>query len=176
MGVEGFVCWTARSVDDAGVLRRTLDAQLPDGGRALDDARRSGLVDGTVLTPAGLAAAHAFAERSDLPMGGATDAIADFRTLFEVLDAAERAGDRLTASAVPEGFERVAPTGDRYDREYHTVNVAREYPSGAVVELNYRSRDPSHPKEPKPNESSAVLWLRGDVERPYEHRAEWTEG
>ncbi|MFB6101249.1 MAG: hypothetical protein ABEJ73_01640 [Haloplanus sp.] len=175
MSVEGFVCWTARSVDDPAELRRVLDAQLPSESRALDDARRAGLVDGATLHPAGLAEAHAFAQRSDLPMPGATDAIADFSALLDEIRAAERRGAKLGVDAVPEGFEAVVPTVDRFDRTYHTVNVGREYPSGAEVELNYRSRDPSYPGESKPNESSAILWLRGDVRTPYEHRVEWVE-
>jgi hypothetical protein len=175
MGVEGFVCWTARSIDDRGELRRVLDAQLSSGVGALRDAREAGLLEGTTVAPRGLARAHAFAERSGLPLAGARDAIADFSAVLEALDAAATDGRRLGVGDVPDGFERVAPTVDRYDREYPTVNVAREYPDGAAVELNYRSRDPSHPRESKPNRSSAILWLHGDVRRPHEHRVSWTE-
>jgi hypothetical protein len=177
MDIEGFVCWTAHAVDDPTELRRVLDAQLPDrGSHAVADAQRAGLLEGTDLRPPGLAAAHAFAERSDLPMDGPTDAIADFSALLDAIDAAERRGERLGVDAVPDGFETVRPTVDRYDRSYHTVNVATEYPSGAGVELNYRSRDPSHPGERRANLSSAILWLRIDGETAYEHRAEWEEG
>jgi hypothetical protein len=175
MNVEGFVCWTARSVDDDAELRRLLDTQLPSGSHALHDAREAGLLEGTDLRPRGLAAAHRFADRSGLPMTGATDAIADFSALLDALGTAARRGRRLGTDAVPDGFERVAPTVDRFDRSYHTVNVAREYPSGAAVELNYRSRDPSHAGERKPNVSSAILWLRGDVSTAYDHRTEWVE-
>ncbi|WP_251343990.1 hypothetical protein [Haloplanus halophilus] len=176
MGVEGFVCWTARTIEDRTELRRVLTAQLPSGLGALRDAREAGLLDGTTPTAAGLAAAQEFADRSGLPMAGPTDAIADFGVLLEGLLAAEDERRAFVADAVPEGFDRVTPSIDRFDREYHTVNVAREYPSGAEVELNYRSRDPSHPGEEKPNRSSAILWLRGGTDRTYEHRAEWTEG
>jgi hypothetical protein len=176
MDIEGFVCWTAHAVDDPAELRRVLDAQLPEGGsRAVADAQCAGLLEGTTLRPAGLAAAHAFAERSELPMAGPTDAIADFGALVDALGAAERRGGRLGTDAVPEGFETVTPTVDRFDRSYHTVNVAREYPSGATVELNYRSRDPGHPGEGRANRSSAVLWLREDGVTTYEHRVEWEE-
>jgi hypothetical protein len=176
MGVEGFVCWTARSVEDRTELRRVLNAQLESGTRALREARESGLLDGTTLQPAGLAAAQAFAERSELPMPGPAAAIADFGALLDALERAATAGDTLTAESVPSEFDHVTPSVARFDREYHTVNVARTYPDGAEVELNYRSRDPSHPGEAKPNRSSAILWLRGDVDRPYEHRVEWLEG
>jgi len=176
MDIEGFVCWTAHAVDDPAELRRVLDAQLPEGGsRAVADAQCAGLLEGTALRPAGLAAAHAFAERSELPMAGPTDAIADFGALVDALEAAERRGGRLGTDAVPEGFEAVTPTVDRFNRSYHTVNVAREYPSGAMVELNYRSRDPSHPGESRANRSSAVLWLREGGATTYEHRVEWEE-
>jgi hypothetical protein len=177
MDIEGFVCWTAHSVDDPAELRRVLDAQLPSesANRAVADAQYAGLLEGTALRPTGLAAAHAFAERSDLPMSGPTDAIADFGALLDALDAADRSGGRLDADAVPAGFETVAPTVDRFDRSYHTVTVAKEYPSGAAVELNYRSRDPSHPGERRANRSSAILWLREGGATRYEHRVEWTE-
>ncbi|MFB6255549.1 MAG: hypothetical protein ABEH58_02290 [Haloplanus sp.] len=176
MDIEGFVCWTAHAVDDPAELRRVLDAQLPDpGSRAVADAQGAGLLEGTDLRPAGLAAAHAFAERSDLPMAGPTAAIADFSTLMESLDAAERRGGQVDADAVPEGFETVTPTVDRFDRSYHTLTVAREYASGAAVELNYRSRDPSHPGERRANRSSAILWLRERGATTYEHRVEWEE-
>lgn len=175
MGSEGFVCWTARSIDDAAKLRRVLDAQLPSGRDALSETRRAGLLDGTTLEPRGLAAAHAFAEDSGLPMAGPTDAIADFSAILDGLRSAERRRETFVADTVPEGFEPTAPTANQYDREYHTVNVARSYPSGAKVELNYRSRDPSHPGGARPRESSAILWLRGDVARTHEHRASWTE-
>jgi hypothetical protein len=176
MDIEGFVCWTARAVDDPAELRRVLDAQLPDeGSRAFADAQCAGLLERTTLRPAGLAAAHAFAERSDLPMAGPTDAVADFSALFRGLDAAERRGERFESDAVPSGFEAVTPSVDRFDRSYHTVNVAKGYPSGATVELNYRSRDPSHEGERRANRSSAILWLREDGARTHEHRAEWTE-
>jgi hypothetical protein len=176
MDIEGFVCWTAHAVDDPAELRRVLDAQLPESGsRVIADAQYAGLLEGTALLPPGLAAAHAFAERSDLPMSGPTDAIADFSAILDALSAAERRGERLGVDAVPDGFETVSPTVDRYDRSYHTVNVAAEYPSGAAIELNYRSRDPSHPREQRANLSSAILWLRQDGETRYEHRAEWEE-
>jgi hypothetical protein len=177
MDIEGFVCWTAHSVDDPAELRRVLDAQLPteSASRAVADAQCAGLLEGTTLRPAGLAAAHAFAERSDLPMSGPTAAIADFGAILDGLEAAERRGERFDAGAVPEGFETVTPTVDRFDRSYHTVNVAKEYPSGAAVELNCRSRDPSHPGERRANVSSALLWLREDGATTYEHRAEWDE-
>jgi|GEM_PF-2188259 len=176
MDIEGFVCWTAHAVDDPAELRRILDAQLPEqGSRAVADAQCAGLLEGTMLRPPGLAAAHAFAERSDLPMSGPTDAIADFSALLDALAAAERRGERFDADAVPGGFEAVTPTIDRYDRSYYTVNVAAEYPPDAAVELNYRSRDPSHPGEQRANLSSAILWLRRDGETRYEHRAEWEE-
>jgi len=177
MDIEGFVCWTAHTVDDSAELRRVLDAQLPDrGSRAVADAQCAGLLEGTALRPTGLAAAHAFAERSDLPMSGPTDAVADFSAILDALAAAADRGERVGTEAVPEGFETVTPSVDRYDRSYHTVNVAREYPSGATVELNYRSRDPSHPDERRANVSSAILWLREDGVTAHEHRAEWTEG
>jgi hypothetical protein len=175
MGVQGFVCWTARSIRDRTELRRVLEAQLSSGVGALREAREAGLLDGTALSPRGLASASACAERSGLPLDGASEAIADFSVLLDALAAAESEGRRFTADALPEGFERVAPTVDRYDRSYHTVNVGREYPDGATVELNYRSRDPTRPGESKRNRSSAILWLDGDVERAYEHRVEWTE-
>jgi hypothetical protein len=176
MDIEGFVCWTARAVDDPAELRRVLDVQLPESGsRAVADAQRAGLLEGTALRPTGLAAAHAFAERSDLPMSGPTEAIADFSAILDALDAAERRGERFDTDAVPEGFETVAPTVDRYDRNYPTVTVAKAYPSGTEVELNYRSRDPSHPGERRANVSSAILWLREDGATAYEHRAEWRE-
>jgi hypothetical protein len=175
MGVEGFVCWTARSVEDRTELRRVLNAQLESGTRALREARQAGLLEGTTLRPAGLAAAAAFAERSELPMPGPTTAIADFGALLTALDRAAAAGEKLTAEAVPAGFDRVDPSVDRFDREYHTVNVARTYDDGAAVELNYRSRDPSQRGETKPNRSSAILWLRGDGDRTDEHRVEWVE-
>jgi hypothetical protein len=177
MDIEGFVCWTAHSVDDPAELRRVLDAQLPSesASRAVADAQYAGLLEGTDLRPAGLAAAHAFAERSDLPMSGPVDAIADFSALLDALDAAERRGGRLDEDAVPAGFEAVTPTVDRFDRSYHTVNVAKGYPSGAAVELNYRSRDPSHPGERRDNVSSAILWLRESGATTHEHRVEWTE-
>jgi len=176
MGVEGFVCWTAHSIHDRTELRRVLNAQLPAGTRALREAREAGLLDGTSLRPRGLAAAHEFAARSDLPMAGPTDAVADFSALLDGIRAAADAGRSLTAEAVPDGFDRVAPTVDRFDRAYHTVNVAKEYPGGAEVELNYRSRDPSQPGEAKPNRSTAILWLRGDADHEYDHRREWVEG
>jgi len=177
MDLEGFVCWTAHAVDDPTELRRVLDAQLPESGsRLIADAQYAGLLEGTALLPPGLAAANAFAERSGLPMSGPTAAIADFSAVVDALEAAERRGGRLDADAVPDGFETVTPTVDRYDRSYHTVNVAKEYPSGATVELNYRSRDPSHPGERRANLSSAIVWLRTDGETAYEHRAEWEEG
>jgi hypothetical protein len=175
MGVEGFVCWTARSIDDRTELRRVLDAQLSSGVRALREARDAELLSGTTLRPTGLARAYEFAERSGLPLTGPDDAIADFSALVGALETAEAEGRRLTAAAIPDGFERVVPTVDRYDRDYHTVNVAREYSDGATVELNYRSRDPSHPHESRSNRSSAILWLRGEVWQTYEHRVEWTE-
>ncbi|AZH25221.1 hypothetical protein [Haloplanus aerogenes] len=176
MDIEGFVCWTAHAVDDPAELRRVLDAQLPErGSRAVADAQYAGLLEGTELRPPGLAAAHAFAERSDLPMAGPMDAIADFSAIIDALGAAEDRGGRFGADAVPDGFETVTPTVDRYDRSYHTVNVAREYPPDTTVELNYRSRDPSHPGERRANLSSAILWLRIDGETAYEHRAEWEE-
>jgi len=175
MGIDGFVCWTAHAVDDPAELRRVLDAQLPTGSRAVADAQRAGLLEGTRLRAPGLAAAHRFAEESGLPMAGPTDAIADFTTLLDGLDAAERERRRFEPDAVPDGFERVTPSVDRYDRSYHTVNVAKEYPSGTTVELNYRSRDPSHGGGRKPNVSSAVLWLRG-TDVAYEHHVEWDEG
>jgi len=177
MDIEGFVCWTAHSVDDPAELGRVLDAQLPErGSRAVADAQYAGLLEETSLRPPGLAAAHAFAERSDLPMAGPTDAIADFGAILDALVAAADRGERVDADAVPDGFETVTPTVDRYDRSYHTVNVAKEYPSGATVELNYRSRDPSHPGERRANLSSAILWLREDGETAYEHRTKWEEG
>jgi len=177
MDIEGFICWTAYAVDDPAELRRVLDAQLPseNASRAVADAQYAGLLEGTTLRPAGLAAAHAFAERSGLPMAGPADAIADFGAIVDALDAAERSGRRVDADAVPDGFETVTPTVDRYDRSYHTITVAREYPSGAAVELNYRSRDPSHPSERRANVSSAILWLREGGATTYEHRVEWTE-
>ena len=174
MAIDGFVCWTAHAVDDSAELRRVLDAQLPAGSRAVADAQGAGLLEGTTLRAPGLAAAHRFAEQSGLPMAGATDAIADFSALLDGLDAAQRDGRRFERDAVPEGFETVTPSVDRYDRSYHTVTVAREYPSGATVELNYRSRNPSHGTERKSNVSSAILWLYTD-EGTYEHRAEWDE-
>jgi len=176
MGVEGFVCWTAHSIHDRTELRHVLDAQLSGGTQALREAREAGLLDGTALRPRGLAAAHEFAERSGLPIAGPTDAVADFSTLLDGIRAAADEGRALTVEAVPEGFDRVTPTAGRFDRAYHTINVAREYPDGAEVELNYRSRDPSHPGEPRPNQSSAILWLRGDVDHAYDHRREWVEG
>jgi hypothetical protein len=175
MTVEGFVCWTARSVGDAAELRRVLDAQLPSSDRALDDAREAGLLEGARVRPLGLAAAHRFAERSGLPMPGPTEAIDDFSALVDAIETARRRGERIAAAAVPDGFEAVSPSVDRFDRSYHTLNVGRTYPSGATVELNYRSRDPSHPRERRPNVSSAILWLRGRVERGYDHRVEWVE-
>jgi len=176
MDLEGFVCWTAHAVDDPAELRRVLDAQLPESGScAVADAQCAGLLEGTTLRPAGLAAAHAFAERSALPMSGPTDAIADFGAILRALDGAERRGERLGTDVVPEGFETVPPAVDRYDRSYHTINVAREYPTGAAVELNYRSRDPSLPGERRANRSSAILWLRTDGATRHEHRREWTE-
>lgn len=177
MDIEGFVCWTAYSVDDPAELRRVLDAQLPSesASRAVADAQYAGLLEGTALRPAGLAAAHAFAERSDLPLSGPREAIADFGVLLDGLTAAERRDERFEADAVPEGFGTVPPTVDRFDRSYYTVNVAKEYLSGAAVELNYRSRDPSHAGEERPNLSSAILWLRIDGATAYEHRVEWEE-
>jgi hypothetical protein len=175
MGVEGFVCWTARSVDDPDELRRVVGAQLPASDDPVAETERAGLLTGATLRPRGVAAAHAFAEASGLPMAGATDAIADFSALLDGLRSAERRGERFVADAVPEGFEPTEPTANQYDRNYHTVNVAKGYPSGATVELNYRSRDPSHPNESRPRESSAILWLRGDVRRTHEYRASWTE-
>jgi hypothetical protein len=176
MGVEGFVCWTAHSIDDRSELRHVLEAQLPSRTGALRAAREEGLLDGTTLCPRGLAAAHDFAERSGLPISGPTDAVADFSSLLNGLRTAAETGRQLTVDAVPEGFERVAPTVDRFDRAYHTINVAREYPDGVTVELNYRSRDPSHPGEARHNRSTAILWLRGAVDREYDHRLEWDEG
>jgi hypothetical protein len=176
MDIEGFVCWTAHTVEDSAELRRVLDAQLPgSGSRAVADAQSAGLLEGTALRPAGLTAAHAFAERSGLPMTGPTEAIGDFGAILDACDAAERRGRRFEADAVPEGFEPVTPTVDRFDRSYHTVNVAKGYPSGVVVELNYRSRDPSHPGEERANRSSAVLWLRENGSTTQEHRIEWVE-
>jgi hypothetical protein len=175
MGVEGFVCWTARSIEDRTELRRVLNAQLSAGTQALRETREAGLLDGTTLTATGLVAANDFAEQGGVPMSGPGAAIADFGALLDGLEAAAAAGRAFTADAVPEGFARVTPTVDRFDRAYHTVNVAREYSADATVELNYRSRDPSQPGESKPNRSSAILWLRGDVPRTYEHRAEWDE-
>jgi hypothetical protein len=176
MGIEAFVCWTARSVDDPAELRRVVDAQLPSGEDAVGETERAGLLDGATLRPRGLAAAHRFAEDSGLPMAGATDAIGDFSAILDELRSAERRRGTFVVDAVPEGFERTEPTANQYDRNYHTVNVARSYPSGASVELNYRSRDPSHPGGSRPRESSAILWLRGDVRRTHEYRASWTEG
>jgi hypothetical protein len=174
MGADGFVCWTARVIEDPTELRETVGTLLPDA-EALDETRRSGLLEGTTPTPRGLAAADAFSERSGLPMPGPDAAIADFRTLLETVDAAAEAGRRLSDSDVPDGFEPIRPSVDRYDREYYTVNRARQYPSGAEVELNYRSRDPSHVREPKPNVSSLALWLRGDAAGTHEYRTEWRE-
>jgi len=174
MAIDGFVCWTAHAVDDSAELRRVLDAQLPAGSRAVADAQSAGLLEGTRLRAPGLAAAHEFAEQSGLPMSGPTDAIADFTALLDGLDTAAEEGQRFEPDAVPEGFEPITPSIDRYDRSYHTVNVAKEYPSGATVELNYRSRDPSHGEERKPNVSNGILWLRG-TDAAYEHHTEWEE-
>ncbi|WP_338742149.1 hypothetical protein [Haloplanus salilacus] len=175
MGVEGFVCWAARSVDDPTELRHIVDAQLPSHEEAVAETERAGLLDGATLRPRGLAAAHGFAEDGGLPMSGATDAIGDFSDILDGLRSAERRRETFVVDAVPEGFEPTEPTANQYDRNYHTVNVARTYPSGASVELNYRSRDPSHPGESRPRESSAILWLRGYVSRTHEYRASWTE-
>jgi hypothetical protein len=175
MGIEGFVCWTARSVDDPAELRRVVEAQLPSREDAVGETERAGLLEGATLRPRGLAAAHRFAEGGGLPMPGAADAVADFSAILDELRSAERRRERFAADAIPEGFERTEPTANQYDRTYHTVNVTRSYPSGVSVELNYRSRDPSHPGSSQPRESSAILWLRGDVRRPHEYRASWTE-
>ncbi|MFC7173525.1 hypothetical protein ACFQL0_09480 [Haloplanus litoreus] len=154
MGVEGFVCWTAQSVEDRAELRRVLNAQLSSGTRALRQARESGLVDGTTLRPAGLAAAQAFAERSELPMPGPAAAIADFGALLDALDRVAATGRNSpprasrpssttsrrrwigsTASTTRSTWRGRTPTGRRWNSTTGRgtrVTPARRNPTGRV--------------------------------------------
>lgn len=176
--MEDFVAFTAYVCErDELDVDLVLSAYLAEPDRARANAESEGLLRDGVVTGNGLVAATGFADDHDWITRRIPTPVREFVRVVELVEErAEQGRGGVADAALPDGFVEYESDrrGFEADQAGYVNNRAKEYESGARIEFDYRSRDPSGPFEMKPDRIRTVVSL-SDLGRDITLRRGWTD-